>query len=175
MSDDITINVTGLDDIRRALQSIIPEHFQGAELQKMLTVAAVPVIAAAKALAPAATGTLRGGIYSFKDKRSIATQQIRGISVRSNSALAASRGIAKAPTKTHGDAYYWVWIEYGHAQITAAGRTLGTPTSGFFGKVVAAYPAHPFMRPAFDTQKYAALEAFQDAATKQLSVAASKT
>lgn len=169
MSNDITINVSGLAEIRRALQSVVPQHFQGAALQKMLTAAAVPIIAAAKALAPVATGTLKGDIYSFKHPASTITYEIRGITVRSG------KYAAKKTHGAHGDAYYWKWIEYGHGQIVADGKTLGTPQSGYFGKVVAAYPAHPFMRPAFDSKKYAALQAFQDAATKQLRAAASKT
>jgi HK97 gp10 family phage protein len=164
VSEDITINVSGLDEIRRALQSIIPQHFQGAALQKMLTAAAAPIIAAAKERAPVKTGTLQGDIYSFKHPDSTVTYEIRGITVRT--------GKYAKRTKTHGDAYYWKWIEYGHGQIVTDGKTLGTPQSGYFGKVVAAYPAHPFMRPAFDSQKFNALQAFQDAATKQLGIAA---
>lgn len=165
MSDDITIQVSGLEGIRQALNSIIPEHFQGTALQKMLVAAAKPIIAAAHTRAPVKTGLLRSDIYSYKDPNSTIHYEIRGISVRSG----------KFAGKKHGDAYYWKWIEYGHGQITTTGKTLGTPKSGYFGKVVAAYPAHPFMRPAFDTQKFAALQAFEDAATKQLAVAASKT
>lgn len=164
MSDDLTITVSGLEGIRNALNSVVPQHFQGATLQKMLAAAAVPIIKDARARAPKATGTMAGDVYSFKDKSSTQTNQVRGISVRTG----------KRATKSHGDAYYWVWIEYGHAEITTSGPTLGTPASGYFGKTVKAYPAHPFMRPAYEAQKYASLQAFQDAAGLQLTEAANK-
>lgn len=164
MSDDLTITVSGLAGIQNALNSVVPQQFQGAYLQKMLAAAAVPIITDAEARARKRTGTMAADIFSFKDKSSTPTNEVRGISVRTG----------KRATKTHGDAYYWVWIEYGHAIITTAGRTLGTPASGYFGKTVKAYPAHPFMRPAYEAQKYASLQAFQDAAGLQLTEAANK-
>lgn len=164
MSEDITINVSGLDGIRNALNSIVPQHFQGVALQKMLKAAAAPIIKDAQARAPVLTGTMKADIFSFKDRSSTDTSQVLGISVRTG----------KRANKTHGDAYYWVWIEYGHAEITTDGRTLGTAATGYFGKTVKAYPAHPFMRPAYESQKYASLQAFQDAAGLQLTQAADK-
>lgn len=164
MSEDITVSVSGLDGIRNALNSVIPQHFQGAYLQKMLAAAAAPIVKDAQSRAPVATGTMKADIFSFKDPSSTPSSQVRGISVRTG----------KRASKAHGDAYYWVWIEYGHAEITTAGRTLGTPASGYFGKTVKAYPAHPFMRMAYETQKNASLQAFQDAAGLQLNLAADK-
>lgn len=164
MSGDITVEVQGLEGIRNALNSVIPAHFQGAALQAMLAAAAKPIVDAAKARAPVKTGLMKGDIYSFKDSRSTATSQIRGISVRTG----------RRATKSHQAAYYWPWIEYGHGVITTDKRSLGTSATGYFGKIVQAYPAHPFMRPAFDSQKLVALQVFEDAAGKQLLVAADK-
>jgi HK97 gp10 family phage protein len=165
MSIGVTVHVSGLEGIRQALNSVIPAHFQGAALQKALAAAAKPIIADAKARAPVLTGTLRGDIYSFKDLTSSPTHEIRGISVRTG----------KRATKKQGDAFYWVWIEYGHGEITTTTfKSLGTPAKGFFGTTVKAYPAHPFMRPAYEAQKQAALQVFEDAMRKQITAAADK-
>lgn len=164
MSEDITISVAGLQGIGNALSETIPQHFQGALLQKLLALAAAPIIKDAKARAPVLSGTMKGDIYSFKDKRSTPANQIRGISVRKG----------KHATKTHGDAYYWPWIEYGHAVIIADGKTLGNSAVGYFGKTVKAYPAHPFMRPAYEAQKNVALQTFQEAAKPEIAAAAAK-
>lgn len=162
---DITVKVSGLEGIRSALNSIVPKHFQGAVLQKALTAAAKPIIADAKARAPVLTGTLKGDIFSFKEKGSSPTHEIRAISVRTG----------KRASKKQGDAFYWVWIEYGHGEITTTTfKSLGTPAKGFFGKTVKAYPAHPFMRPAYEAQKQAALQVFQEAMAKEITAAANK-
>lgn len=165
VSGDVTVNVQGLEGIQSALNTVIPQHFQGAYLQKMLAAAATPIVNDAKRRAPIVTGTLKADIYQFRDPASTSTQQIRGISVRTG----------KRATKGHGDAYYWVWVEYGHAVITTESfKSLGTSTKGFFGKTVRAVPPNPFMRIAYETQKQAALDAFIKAAGIQLNVAANK-
>lgn len=165
MSQDITVKVSGLEGILQALNTIIPQHFQGATLQKALGAAAQPIIKDAKRRAPVLTGTLQADIFSFKDKASTPTNQIRGISVRTG----------KRASKTHGDAFYWVWNEYGRGEVTTTThKSLGTPAKGFFGKTVRAFPAKPFMRPAYDSEKQAALQVFEDAMAKEITNAANK-
>lgn len=165
MSQDITVKVSGLEGILQALNSIVPQHFQGATLQKALGAAAAPIIKDAKRRAPVLTGTLRADIYSFKDPKSTPTNEIRAITVRTG----------KRANKTQGDAFYWVWIEYGRGEVTTdAHKSLGTPEKGFFGKTVRAYPAHPFMRPAYDSEKEASLQTFEDAMAKEITNAANK-
>lgn len=144
-----TVQVLGLQQLNRALLQIVPEHFRSPVLQKALLAGAKPIVSNAEARAPRRTGTLAAAIFSYKDRKgSTATFESRFLAVRSG----------KKTLKGHDDAAYWRFIEFGRGEVVVKkAKVLGTPASGFFGKSVAAYPAHPFLRPAFESNKEAAL------------------
>ena len=156
--------VEGLTELRDMLLRKLPEATQGKALQGALREAAKPSVKEARARAPVKTGRLRNAIYSFRDRASRRTREARLISVRSG----------KRFQKTNRDAYYWKWIEFGHGVITTKKRSLGAPAKGFFGKEVQAVPARPFMRPAFETRKLQALEAFRQALAAQVDKVAAR-
>ncbi len=166
--------VEGLTELRDMLRRKLPEAVQGKALQGALREAAKPIVTEARARAPVKTGRLRKAIYSFRDRASRRTREVRLISVR--------RG--KKFQKSNRDAYYWKWIEFGHGVITLKhrrgggkgkkSRSLGTPAKGFFGKEVKAQPARPFMRPAFEMRKGQALEKFRQSLAAQIDKVAAR-
>lgn len=158
------VRVDGLEDLRSELRRL-PEKLQGKALQGALAKAAKPIIATARSLAPVKSGRMRRAIYSFRDRSSTKTREARLISVKSG----------KRYQKKDKDAYYWKFIEFGRAQVTKKGRgSLGNEQSGFFGKTVKAIPPRPFMRPAFEQNKYKALQIVQDVMKDEVAKVAKK-
>jgi HK97 gp10 family phage protein len=151
------IEVSGLTELRQALK-ILPEALQGKASQAALAKAARPIVRAAQQKAPTrkprgfigpvrpekAKGGLRAAIYSYRNRESTKTFESRYIGVK-------------------GKAWYWRFIEFGRASISRAKGSLGNPIKGFFGKVVKAVPAKPFLRPAFDENAEQAIEIYRDA------------
>jgi HK97 gp10 family phage protein len=151
------IEVSGLTELREALKTL-PEALQGKASQIALTKAARPIVRAAQQKAPTrkprgfmgpmrpekTKGRLRASIYSFRNRESTKTFESRLIGVK-------------------GRAWYWRFIEFGRASISRAKGSLGTPVKGFFGKVVKAVPARPFLRPAFEENANRAIELYRDA------------
>jgi HK97 gp10 family phage protein len=153
------IRVEGLQELRDLLLRKLPEHIQTRALQASLAKAVQPIVREAKARIPVKTGLAKRAIYSYRSRASTKQKAVRHISVRSGRRFGAK------------DAFYWRWIEFGRG-VSVVGkkrgaprggeraRSLGTPSVGWFGKEVKAVPARPFMRPAFEAKKYAAIEAF---------------
>lgn len=159
MADEI--EVSGLSELRDTLRNKLPQALQGKALQRALAKAAKPIVDDAKARAPtrkpygfvgpmrtgekSPPGNLRKSIYSGRSRSSTKTAESRIISVRSR----------------RNQAWYWKFIEFGRGVVTREKGSLGTPGKGFFGKVVKAFAARPFLRPAFEANKYRALDIFK--------------
>jgi HK97 gp10 family phage protein len=157
-TDAGTVRVFGLAELNRALRTTIPEHYQKATLQKALLAGAKIIVQDAQNRVPVKTGLLKKAIYSYPDREGGQTFQSRLIGVRGG----------KSKTKKL-DAYYWRFIEFGRAEVSTKGhRSLGTPEAGFFGRTVKAYPAHPFLRPAFEAKKLEALTVMQSVLAAEL-------
>lgn len=154
MADEIS--VAGLSELRETLLKRLPEALQGKASQVALAKAARLIVADAQVRAPSrkprgfvgpmppdssAIGNLKRSIYSFRNRESTKTYESRLIGVR-------------------GKAFYWRWIEFGRAQVVKAAGSLGKPAKGFFGKMVQAVPARPFLRPAFEANKLRAIEVY---------------
>lgn len=152
------IEVSGLAELRKTLLKDLPEALQGKASQAALAKAALPIVRQAQATAPTrkprgfvgpmqpgkAKGNLRRSIYAYRNRDSTRTYESRFIGVR-------------------GRAFYWRWIEFGRASISRAKGSLGNVAKGFFGKVVKAVPAKPFMRPAFEANSAKAIEIYKQA------------
>lgn len=152
------VEVKGLKELRYALAQL-PQAVQGKALQSALAAGARPIEDSAIARAPRGkTGRLARAIYSTRDKlASNLVRESRIITVRSGKRVHSVKGGGLFSSLR--DAFYWKFIEFGRGTVTKKGKgSLGTPQSGFFGKRVQAYPAHPFMRPAFQSEKFVALE-----------------
>jgi HK97 gp10 family phage protein len=146
------VKVSGLSELRFALLNFT-NQIQQETLQNALGAGCDVIVAEAKQRAPVLTGRLKLSIYSIKGKRgSSSDYQIRNVTVHTG----------KRWAKKNLDAYYAVWVEYGHGIITTDKRTLGNAEKGYFGKTVKAVPAKPFLRPAFETKKEAAVAAFAE-------------
>lgn len=168
------IRVEGLAELRETLTSTLPKRLQGQAMQAALAKGAALIVRQAKVLAPRKSGVLRRAIYQARSRASTRDRPSRIIRVRQG----------RKQQEKNRDAYYWRWVEFGRGQVTAGQRTgrivtgkkiyktcskvLGTPATGFFGKSVRAAPARPFMRPAFEAQKYAALEAIRAAIGEEI-------
>lgn len=150
------IGVSGLTELRQTLLKDLPQALQGKASQAALAKAARPIVNTAKQLAPTRkargfvgpmplgktlAGRLRKSIYSYRNRESTRTYESRYIGVRAR-------------------AFYWRFIEFGRSIITRAKGVLGTPSKGWFGKVVQATPARPFMRPAFEQNANRAIEIY---------------
>lgn len=158
------VDVTGLKELRETLLNM-PQAIQGKASQGALAKAARPIVAMAKQLAPvgkgsefvgprrgkqpAPPGRLKRAIYSFRNRESTKTNESRFIGVR-------------------GSAWYWRFIEFGRGTIESEKGSLGTPAKGFFGKVVRAIPARPFLRPAFEALKVQAIDIYAKALIPQI-------
>jgi len=150
------IGISGLTELRQTLLKL-PESVQGKASQSALAKAAAPIVRMARSLAPrraerglvgplpgrqdAQPGLLKKSIRAFRNRGSTKTYESRFIGVR-------------------GKAWYWRFIEFGRGVVTSA-KSLGTQATGFFGKVVRAVPARPFLRPAFEALKLQAIEIYQ--------------
>lgn len=146
------VEVTGLAELRETLTKTLPEALQGKAAQAALAKACKPIVDAAKAKAPTrfvgplkggarARGRLRDAIVSTRNHESTKTYESRLIGVLPR-------------------AWYWRFIEFGRAVVTRKKGSLGTPGKGFFGKTVKAFPARPFLRPAFEENANRSIEIF---------------
>lgn len=160
----------------------IPENMQGKVLQKALAAGTAPVVTDARQRAPVKSGVLRRAIHAMRSKlNSNGIFEERIVRVRHG----------KKQQKNNRDAFYWRFIEFGRGAVTAGSRfrrargggfrnsktdatVLGTPEKGFFGKTVGPAAARPFLRPAFDTNKFKSLNAITEQLRKALEVAARK-
>lgn len=146
------IQVSGLSELRFALINF-SNQLQREALQQALGAGCDVIVADARARAPKLTGRLQLSIYSIEAKRQEHSDyQVRNVTVHTG----------KRAAKKNLDAYYAAWVEYGHGIITTEKRSMGTPAKGWFGKTVKAVPAKPFLRPAYDTKKEAAVTAFAE-------------
>ena len=167
-----TVEIKGLRELRLALMRTIPAEMQGKILQKALGPAARLVVNAARANTSKfkePTGRLRKAIYASRDKDSKPTFEARVVAVRKGRKRSDLRG-----------AYYWRFVEFGHRvgsrktgklqKLDARGTGRG---AGFRGKT-SDVPAQPFLRPAFDANKYKAASLIRDKLGELLAAAAKK-
>lgn len=143
-----TVRVEGLAELRDALNNQLVPRLRKVALQTALTKGAAVIVRQAKTLVPVKSGTLRRAIAQMKSRASTDVRPSRIIRVRQG----------KKQQAKNRDGFYWRFIEFGRAEVRAD-KVLGTPKKGFFGKTVKAVPAHPFLRPAFESKKMEALNA----------------
>jgi len=122
------MQIHGLDELRRALKRL-PEKVAQKHLKKSTSQAATLVVRAAKGLVPVNTGLVKSSIKKKAMRSPVKTQATTGIGV-----LAASKKVRAK--KNLGDPYYWKFVEFGTSKM----------------------PARPFLRPAFESVKYAAAD-----------------
>lgn len=180
-----TVNVQGLSELKERLQAL-PKNISRNVLRGSVAAGAAVIRDEARAQAPAYTGEVSAGHPPPGTlKRSIIIKQIREKSGPQLQTfyVAVRRGKKYGKQGKKGnlsqDAFYASWVEFGHWVNT--GKALGggrlrdlkrqVAIAGGMSKFV---PARPFMRPAFESKKEAALQAIKAYLEKRIPIEAAK-
>ena len=153
MANAVSIEVEGLEQLRLALRTL-PEKVQSKILGAATAKAALPIRNAARAASPMKTGRLRRNIRSTRGKRN-GSEASAFVSVRKLNAKAVAkfkRTTGKKATANPNDAFYWRHHEFGTAKMRA----------------------RPFLRPAFEQQKFAAVQVLKEALDRGIQTEAAK-
>jgi HK97 gp10 family phage protein len=140
----IETKIEGLANIDRILKEM-PENIARRELAGALRAGASTFAKEAKTRAPDSSKLHKNG-----DLRS----NIRVRRVRASNSVGAM-----AFAVTTGRAWYASLVEFGRAAVKIKRKRALSDGSKFYGTEVAAAPARPFMRPAFDSAGPRAIEA----------------
>ncbi|MBS1170026.1 MAG: hypothetical protein H6R01_944 [Burkholderiaceae bacterium] len=133
-------NITGLDALKKALEEL-PKNIGKNVLRGAVNAASTEFKKEAVARAPSDTGILKKSIYQKQIReKSSATQQTFYIGVRAGKRAKTTKKGQKL------DAFYARFVEFGTSKMAAK----------------------PFMRPAFEAKKLAAIEKFKEYAAKRI-------
>lgn len=145
MTGAVEVKVTGLAELGEALKSF-SEKIGKRHLWRATYDAARVIEEEAIRRAPVRTGAMRDAIAIFRRREKDPSTAHYAIGVRKirykkaeKQVLRVLRG-ANQRAKVIGDAYYWRFNEFGTVRM----------------------PARPFLRPAYETRKDAALERFRE-------------
>jgi HK97 gp10 family phage protein len=157
MSD--LMNVAGLKELQDSLKQL-PDNIARNVLRGSVNAGASVIANEAKAKAPVYTGPVSEGHPPPGTlKRSIVQKQIKELSnlLQQTFFVTVRRGKKYQKQGKGGnlsqDAFYAAWVEWGTAKMM---------------------PARPFMRPAFESKKEAAVEAIKDYLAKRIPLEAAK-
>lgn len=149
-------NVTGLEETLKALRAL-PKAISGkggGPLRRALFAAAKVVKAEVMQAAPVRTGLLKGSIATFRDRKP------EGVGANEHYTV----GIRKQRKKYREN--------YRNGRLGRIGKSYSVHGAAFYGQFVefgtSKMAAHPFMRPAFEASKQAALTAFENAMRKEV-------
>jgi HK97 gp10 family phage protein len=162
LPDVINIKVEGLKELERKLLSLGPKVGREA-LRSALGGGAQVIKSGARVLAPAKTGRLQRALYVKRMPKNNPFVEKMIVGVRHG----------KKMQKAGLDAFYWTFLEFGHlvrpkGHAGKNGKTIfsRTPTQrAQGGKVVA---ARPFLRPAFEIRKMAAMDRIKQVLQKKI-------
>lgn len=129
--------VEGLEDLAKALREM-PKDVRQNGLRAGLRAGAREIQKEAQGRAPVDTGRMRDNVY-IKRIRELVTELSEGwfVGVRMGPKRRKDKATGKVTKDYSNDAWYWRFVEFGTRHI----------------------PARPFMRPAFEAKKEAAVEA----------------
>jgi HK97 gp10 family phage protein len=146
----IDTEVTGFDEFESLLRSL-PDLLQRRVYRQALSAAATPIVRLAKQKAP--TEKIRRNIVKKLNKKGSALGDLT-ISIIARKAYNPVTNVGSRRVKPYGekDVFYSVWYEFGKK----------------------GQPARPFMRPAFDEGKSAAIEAFRAMMKQRLEIEVAK-
>jgi hypothetical protein len=182
MADSASMTTPNLQEFLNEIQNF------PAAIRKRLLVGAVATGARlvrddAKALAPLWTGpvseghpppgTLKNAIYMARlVHKCTPTSEVWAVDVKTGTRT-IKRGKNKGEVTNDKDAYYAVWVELGHYTRTpqGPGSRKSRQAAAIAGGLVRFVPGKPYMRPAFERNKVAALNAMGDYIAKNLPAA----
>lgn len=132
-------SVTGLKELQKALAEL-PQGIARNVLRGAVNAGATVIKAEAKVRAPALTGILKRSLYQkqIREKSNLLLQTFFVGVRQGRSSKKTKKGVL--------DAFYARFVEFGTSKM----------------------PAHPFMRPAFEAKKEAAVQAIKDYLTKRI-------
>lgn len=173
--------VTGLQELNRNLVRLA-DDVQRKHLRGAVAAGARIVRDAAVRNVPIRTGTLRRAIYSkWLQEASGNNRQTFLVSVRRGKQYQAKTRTSKKGrvTKTkNADAYYWTWVEFGHVATgptrIAGGATRRERSRQKLKSAGRFVPPRPFLRPALESNKTAAIEAVRAELAKRIAEGLSK-
>jgi HK97 gp10 family phage protein len=149
----VTMQIEGADALEQALRDLGSDRDIRLVMKKALILAGEPMAKEARSLAPHRSGQMAEGI-------DVSVQLSRRQRGTSNSSVGPDGAIAYVGAAPVGPA---VLIEFGTAKRNWKN-----------GKSTGHTPAHPFMRPAFESTKFAMLKIFSDALWVGIAAAAEK-
>jgi len=167
-----TLKVAGFDAIRNGLLQL-PDRLATNSLASAVNAGAAVIRDAARDKAPLYTGDVsQGHPPPGTLRRSIIVKAIRELSTyySKTAFVTVRRGKKYAKQGKKGnlsqDAFYWRWVEFGHyyAPREAGSRKATMRAVRAGGRMVAGsffVAAQPFMRPAYDAKKSAAVDAIK--------------
>ena len=132
-------SVTGLKELQKALAEL-PQGIARNVLRGAVNAGATVIKAEAKVRAPALSGILKRSLYQkqIREKSNLLLQTFFVGVRQGRSSKKTKKGVL--------DAFYARFVEFGTSKM----------------------PAHPFMRPAFEAKKEAAVQAIKDYLTKRI-------
>jgi len=132
--------IEGLEDLARSLREM-PKDVRQNALRAGMRAGAVAIQKEAKSRAPVDTGRMQKNIY-VKRIRELVTELSEGwfVGVRMGPKRTKDKATGKVSKDYSNDAWYWRFVEFGTRHV----------------------PARPFMRPAFESAKEAAVNAIAE-------------
>lgn len=159
MADSVTVRVEGMDQLAASLRSFGPAIARNG-LRAAVNAGATVVRKSVEAHAPVGeSGTLKRALYQ-KAIRELSSleRQVFYVGVRRGKKYQA---VKKGKRTLDMDAYYWTWVEFGHLVVPRGGRGGVRARRRIATMIGRRVKPRPFMRPGFESSKYAALEAIQ--------------
>lgn len=175
MADGMSFEMVGMDEFLREIR-MLPESIRtrvlkgavatGAAVMRKDAVARAPIFSGKVQAGHPPPGTLKRAIYQTRMTQLCNdTQEVWKVDVRRGKTAVATRGKNKGQRNLAQDAFYAMWVEYGHYTRTPGTtakehRRLRSGVDLYTGSKWV--PAKPFMRPAFTATQSAVLDAMGD-------------
>lgn len=191
MADGMTVEFIGMDEFLREIR-MLPESIRTRVLKGAVATGAAVMRKAAIAKAPIylggdselmgmvgrkarkiqarhpPPGTLKKAIYQTRMTQLCNEgQEVWKVDVRRGKTAVSTRGANKGKRNIEQDAYYAMWVEYGHYTRTPSkarvqGNRKARQKMGMDFGSVRWVPAQPYMRPAFTSTREASIKAMGD-------------
>ena len=160
MSDSAKLELPDMAAFIAELNAL-PRQMKEKVMRGAVATGASVIRKAAIALAPVDTGNLQRSIYQVRmPEKGSPNSEVFKVDVRMGRTFRTGKGGKKVANV---DAYYAEWVEFGHF-MRGPGLTAKQHKKARIAGVLSSMgakwvPAKPFMRPAFEINKYAALDA----------------
>ena len=168
------VHIKGLTELKRAMQAL-PTNIARNVLRASVNAGARVVRDQARINAPVLTkaqpkhqppGTLKRSIVTaYIPEKSNAQQATYFVTVRQGKKY---RGQGKHQNKSQ-DAFYGAWVELGHHYVAPKPKNTNWKRHRHHQHATGVFvPAHPFLRPAYESKKYESVQAIREYLLKRL-------